>query len=346
MSNVAMLYHGNNEELHPAHRGFAESINADILSISNTSPHSVTSFYQEFSRGFHAGDYEVIIAEGSRPLYSGLSHKINHGSKLIYLCADHRLYELWNNTVEVDSVYNLFKYVAGTYGKSAVRTVAQHSIDGIIAVSDYVKKYLDPIFQERVPTQIAHPYIQSEIFDRLRENCPNLNEKKALTVGRATRYKGVDLLVEAWPYVREFHPDAELHIVGNGHPESLEDTLGVTVHGFVDDIVDVYANASLYVQPSRVDPFPVTVLEALRSGLPTLVTESTGNRSEVMEITDELIAPASPSELSAAVSWYFSLSQERKQKFSDSARNRGMQFGPNKRKKIFREKFQKLITQC
>ncbi len=49
MSEITMLYYGNNEELHSAHRGFAESIDAVVLSILNISPHSVKSFYQELN---------------------------------------------------------------------------------------------------------------------------------------------------------------------------------------------------------------------------------------------------------------------------------------------------------
>jgi len=329
-----MLYHGNSEELHPAHRGFAESIDADILSISETSPHSMKSFYQELSRGYSIGKYDTVIAEGSRPLYTGMIHKMIHGSNLIYLCADHRLYDLWNGSVEVDSAYSFFKHVLGTYGKPGVRAVAQHSVDGIIAVSEFVEDYLRPIFRDRVPTRIAHPYIQPDLYEQLGQATPELTRKVAVTVGRATRYKGVDLLVDAWPAVRDRHPNAELRIVGDGHPESYADTPGVRVLGFVDDIVDAYADAGLYVQPSRVDPFPVTVLEALRTGLPAVVTESTGDYTEITEIDDRLIAPTTVDGLSEAISWYFDRSQTEKQELSNAAKRRGKRFGPDERKRI------------
>lgn len=342
MSDIAMLYHGNNEELHPAHRGFAESINADIVSVSNSSPHSGKSFYQEFTRGYSIGDYDTVIAEGSRPLYTGVIHKMVHNSNLIYLCADHRLYDLWNNSVEVDSAYSFLKHIFATHGKPGIRSVAQHSVDGIIAVSKFVEEYLRPIFREQVPTRISHPYIQPEQYEQLGQAVPDVDQKVVLTVGRSTRYKGVDLLVDAWPKVREEYPNAELRIVGNGHPESYADTPGVNVLGFVDDIVETYADVGLYVQPSRVDPFPVTVLEALRTGLPAVVTESTGNYTEISEVADQLIASTTVAGLSEAINWYFDQSQAKRQELSNAAKHRGERFGPDERKQAFREEFEKL----
>lgn len=340
-----MLYHGHAEELHPAHRGFAESIDADIVSVSNTSPHTTKSFYQELVRGYSIGKYETVIAEGSRPLYTGLIHKMIHGSTLIYLCADHRLYELWNSSVEIESVYTFFKYLLGEYGKPVVRAIAQYGVDGIIAVSDFVKEYLRPIFGNSVPIHIAHPYIQPDLYNRLGDIEPNLEQKTALTVGRSTRYKGVDLLVDAWPAIRERHPNAELHVVGDGHSESYANTAGVTVRGFVEDITNVYANAGLYVQPSRADPFPVTVLEALRAGIPTVVTESTGSQSEVKKLDDRLIASTTSEGLSKCVNWFFDCETDTKQRLSNYAKERGRWFNSGHKKQYFRRKFEELMTE-
>lgn len=343
MENLAMLYHGNSEDLHPAHRGFAESIEADILSVSEVSPHSAKSFYQEFKRGHSIGKYDTIIAEGSRTLYSGFIHKMRYNSNLVYLCADHRLHNLWNNSIEVNSLYSLSKNLIGTYGKPVVRAIAQHGIDGIIAISEFVQDYLHPIFQNHVPISIAHPYIQPGLYERLARLDPDLNKNIVVTVGRPTWYKGVDLLVDAWSKVRENHPKAELHIVGKSHPESYSDTKGVTVRGFVEDLTSVYESASLYVQPSRIEPFGVAVLEALRAGLPAVVTNTTGARSEIAELDDRLITSATSNELAEAVDWYFDTSRKKRNKLSDVAKYRGKQFGPCERKRIFQEKFENLL---
>ncbi|MGB9960664.1 glycosyltransferase family 4 protein (plasmid) [Halobacterium sp. MBLA0001] len=322
---------------------YAESIDADIVSVSSTGPHTAKSFYQEFARGYSIGKYDTVIAEGSRPLYTGLIHRLIYGSNLVYLCADHRLYELWNSSVNVDSAYDFFKYVLGEYGKPVVRTIAQRGVDGIIAVSEFVKEYLRPIFGDAVPIRVAHPYIQPDLYDRLSSIEPNFGQKKAVTVGRPTYYKGVDLLVDAWPAVREQHPSAELHIVGKGHPESFAETAGVTVRGFVEDLVEVYANAELYVQPSRIEPFGVAVLEALRAGVPPVVTESTGSRSEIKEINDRLIASTTTDGLRKVINWYFDCSRAKKEGLSSASKRRGEKFESEFRKKLFRQELQSSV---
>lgn len=356
MSNVAMLHHGN--DFHPAHRGFAESIDADIISVAEFAPQSKKSmygkfkswssigpFFEEFKNGCLIDGYDIIISEGSRPLYSAFIHKLFHDSKVIYLCADHRLREIWQNSVDIESVYTFFKYLLGRYGKEPMRTVAQKGIDGIIAVSEFVIEYLRPIFQNRVASQVVHPYVQPDLFEWLGETAPNLDQKTVVTVGRNRKYKGIDILVDAWPKVRKQHPNAKLNIVGKGHPESYENTPGVNVLGFVEDIKDVYASAGLYVQPSRADPFPVTVLEALRAGLPTVVTESTGNYTEVAKLDDQLIAPTTSDGISKAVNWYLERSQKEKSELSSAARIFGEQFGPKQGKERFRQGYKELIKQ-
>lgn len=344
MSTVAMLYHGSSEELHPAHRGFAEAIDADLVSISETSPHSITSFYQELTRAYAIGEYETVIAEGSRPLYTGVAHKTIHGSKLVYLCADHRLYDLWNNSVEVHSAYSLFKHLLGTHGKPVVRTVSQHGIDGIIAISEFVKEYLQPIFEDNVPTRVANPYIQPGLYEQLSQAEPELNSNVALTVGRPTRYKGVDLLAKAWPSVRKQYSNAELRIVGKGHPGSYEEYPGVTVLGFVDDIAEEYANAAVYVQPSRIEPFGVAVLEGMCAGLPAVITEMTGARVEITELDENLIAPTTPEGLSEAITWYFDRPLSEKKELAQAAKKRGNQFNAERCKETFRRQYLDLIS--
>jgi glycosyltransferase involved in cell wall biosynthesis len=133
--------------------------------------------------------------------------------------------------------------------------------------------------------------------------------------------------------------------VGGGHSKSYENTAGVTVRGFVEDITEVYANAGLYVQPSRIDPFPVTVLEALRAGIPTVVTESTGSRSEIKKLDDRLIASTTSEGLSECVNWFFDCEMGLKQELSDNAKEYGKEFNSRHRRQQFREKFEKLVAE-
>lgn len=100
-----------------------------------------------------------------------------------------------------------------------------------------------------------------------------------LCVGRLTRQKGQDLLLDAWPRVTAVAPDALLVLVGDGDLLPVlraRAPAGVRFAGAVDDVRPWYAAADLVVQPSRWEGLPLTLLEALASGRAVVSTDVPG----------------------------------------------------------------------
>jgi glycosyltransferase involved in cell wall biosynthesis len=101
----------------------------------------------------------------------------------------------------------------------------------------------------------------------------------AVCVGRVTRQKGQDMLLTAWPAVRRRCPEAELRIVGDG--SLLAALRGWAPPGvrFVPPVIDPrpwYAAADVVVLPSRWEGLSLTLLEALASGCPVVVSDILG----------------------------------------------------------------------
>jgi len=336
-ARIAMLY----QDPHPAHRGFAEAIGADLVDYHRLPVGSLgDTIAEDVVNGLRYPDYDVYLVEGSRPLYAALTRRVTRGGKLVYLCADYGLHELGSTDFEGDSA---FKSLIGRFGTPAVRTVARRGIDGVVAVSEFAAEFTQPIVGPNTPITVAHPYIQPESYAALDDVSPNLSADVAVTVGRAWRYKGVDLLVEAWPAVRKAFPEAELHVVGSGHPESYGEVAGVHRRGYVEELADAFEPASLFVQPSRVDTFPVSTLEAMRAGLVPIVTETTGTRSEAHQIDPSLVVPADPASLSDGVRGYFRRTHNEREPLSAQARSRAERFDPDSRKAAFREAFHDVL---
>lgn len=101
--------------------------------------------------------------------------------------------------------------------------------------------------------------------------------KELLFVGNLIQRKGIDLLLNALPYVAE---EYKLHIVGEG-PERealkaqmialrLEDK--VIFHGFLqgDALKELYAESDIFILPTREDCFGLVILEAMCAGLPVI----------------------------------------------------------------------------
>lgn len=100
-----------------------------------------------------------------------------------------------------------------------------------------------------------------------------------LFVGRFVPSKNIGLLLEAFDYVNQFH-DTELVLVGDGPLRDklemkasklrLEDSVEFT--GYVDneELPTYYRDADIFVLSSRNDNHPITILEAMSSGIPVV----------------------------------------------------------------------------
>ncbi len=340
--DVAMIYHG--ESPHPAHHGFANVVNADLLSLDRYSLPRLSlesSVPEEIANGILLPDYDIYIVEGTRALYGALANQLISDSTLIYLAGDQALYKLLNPSYEHTSTLNS---LISEFGMGPLRYMVNKYINGIIAVSNFSLGYTTEVVTGK-PSAVANPYIQPDLFEELGQITPDLTNKTAITVGSFDRYKGQDLLVTAWQGVRREHPDAQLKLVGEGYPQSLEETPGVEVLGYVDDLPDALASASLYVQPSRMDNFPVSVLEALRAGLPAIVTETTGNKSVIKQIDEHMITSTTIESIESGIVRYFNQPLSRRKDLSETARVHGSTFDCRSQKDAFQSAFCHVINE-
>ncbi|MDC0585100.1 glycosyltransferase [Planctomycetota bacterium] len=112
---------------------------------------------------------------------------------------------------------------------------------------------------------------------------------KVITVSRLNKAKGIDVLLRAFSGASKKYPKAELEIVGGGELEdelkSLAVSLGVSgrTHflGNRNDIADLLSKADIFAMTSRQENHSVAILEAMRAGLPLVVTDVGGNSESI-----------------------------------------------------------------
>jgi len=100
-------------------------------------------------------------------------------------------------------------------------------------------------------------------------------------IGRIAREKNLGLLLEAWEMLKPMRGSAQLVLVGRG---PLEDDIrrreipGVHVSGLLQGpaLSEAYASADVFAFPSATETFGNSLLEAMASGLPSLVARAGG----------------------------------------------------------------------
>ena len=129
----------------------------------------------------------------------------------------------------------------------------------------------------------------------------------ALSVGRVSPEKRLDVLLEAVELARSQVPGLRLVIVGDGPArEELESAAPACaaflgeLHG--EDLAAVYASADLFCFPSTTDTFGQVLLEAGASGLPVVAADAGGVRELIDDgATGILVTPDDPAALARTI---------------------------------------------
>jgi glycosyltransferase involved in cell wall biosynthesis len=160
-----------------------------------------------------------------------------------------------------------------------------------------------------------------------------------LSLGRLSREKGVETLVEAFGAVAEAVPEARLIVAGDG-PEKQRllktvaalDEAGklVSFPGNVDNPVAAHAAADIFVMPSFYEGFGLSAVEAMASGTP-VVASSVGGLPELLSHgkCGVLVRPGRADELAAAIISLSRDSRERK-RLAAAGRKRSKDFPVSK----------------
>ncbi|MEU5881189.1 glycosyltransferase family 4 protein [Spirillospora sp. NPDC047279] len=129
----------------------------------------------------------------------------------------------------------------------------------------------------------------------------------AVCLGRHSRQKGQDVLLEAWPAVSARCPRARLALVGdadgNGRGGAAARPLNDTIATFpaTDDPRPWLAAADVVVMPSRWEGLPLVALEALATGRSVVGTRIPGLTEVVPAGAGRLVPAGAPQPLADAV---------------------------------------------
>lgn len=156
-------------------------------------------------------------------------------------------------------------------------------------------------------------------------------------VGRLSREKGADVLLESLPEVDI--PQLTASLIGDGPLRSdlerrvrtlgLEDT--VRFHGLVPDAASVYRAFDAFVLSSRTEGTPISLFEAMHAGVPVVAARVGGVPDVVRDdVEARLVPPEDPAALAAALRSLHEEPEAAEERASRARRRLVREFGPDR----------------
>lgn len=223
-----------------------------------------------------------------------------------------------------------------TVGAGHLVRRATADLAALTTISDWceerLRRVVDGPLIRRVPPGVDVDLFTPDIDGtRLRRQWGVPDDAPLVTcISRLVARKGQDVLIDAWPRVRERHPTAWLAIVGSGPDEddlreaaeALGPDAGVIVTGGVpwEDLPAAYAAGDLFVMPCRtrrlgtdVEGLGIVFLEAAACGKAVVAGDSGGAPETVQDgITGSVVDGRRPAQIVEAIDRWLSDPQGRR----------------------------------
>ena len=122
----------------------------------------------------------------------------------------------------------------------------------------------------------------------------NIRCKVVLCAGRIDSWdvKGFDRIITIWSHLAPRFPDWRLQIAGGGCEAKVSELKGLALQsgvgsqidflGQISDMPSLYSNASIFALPSRIEGFPMVLIEAMSQGCVCCAFEMGGAVREMM----------------------------------------------------------------
>jgi glycosyltransferase involved in cell wall biosynthesis len=190
-------------------------------------------------------------------------------------------------------------------------------LDGLICNAHWQVREIPPTYQGRVfkLNQLFTPHRRLDAAEiaALRQSLGVAPDQYLVgAAARLAKSKGLDTLIGAFRAADL--PNARLVILGEGRERRrLERLLGpnMAMPGFRKNVKDYYQALDLFVCPSRREPLPLVILEALDAGLPIVASTANGCRELIEEYGGDLFPIDDVAALAALIRRHASVPRQR-----------------------------------
>lgn len=182
--------------------------------------------------------------------------------------------------------------------------------------------------------------IYNGVKEKSIEHKENENNINFLFVGRMTREKGVDILIDAFNEICIDNNSVHLYLVGTGEIDSsYYHCDNIHFEGFSTELSNYYINASWYISLTSRENCSISVIDALSYGLPVITTDVGGNPELIQDgYNGFLIERTKDAVISLFNIQIKKITREQKEEFSKNAQfSFNKQFDIRNQKKLYKE---------
>jgi len=233
------------------------------------------------------GNFDVIIdSENGIPFFTPL-----YSRKPVFLLIHHIHQEVFREHLKFP-----FSNIAQFIESKVMPVIYKNKT--VITVSDSSKQEIEKIKRNSTnDIEVIHPGINTKSF------APGEKTPYAsfLYLGRLKPYKNIDIAIKAFSIVTKKNPDAKLIIAGYGESfkslnklvQSLYLTGSVTFLGPVSEKVktELLTKSWMVIQPSMIEGWGITVIEANASGTPVIASDVNGLRDSIIHERTGILVP-------------------------------------------------------
>jgi glycosyltransferase involved in cell wall biosynthesis len=223
----------------------------------------------------------------------------------------HSHHRYWDLIAYLVSLFNKVKTVTSVQSKVRGKKLLSYKASKLIAASGVIRDHLIAVFKIResrievinncVDEGLLNPHVNSISFKQ--NDIINLG-----FVGRFNKEKGVDVLLQAYRMLVNERNNYSLTLVGDGEEKSNLESY-IKQHNllvkFVKPVEDVFNYMQMFdiiILPSRVDPFPLVMLEAGIMKKPFIGSNVDGIAELIThEVDGLLVEPEEPIKLKNAI---------------------------------------------
>lgn len=188
-----------------------------------------------------------------------------------------------------------------------------------VALSNQIQK--TALDEYRLPSNHIPVILNGVNLSKCRpKQCYTVNGSfKILHVGRFEEVKNHSGMIDAFEIFHAKHPDSELHFVGDGTKRPLitqvvqEKNLSnaVVFHGLQANVHEFLSRADIFTLPSLYEGIPLSIAEAMGTGLPIVAT-AVGGIPDMLDDKSALLVPVDTEKIATAFEKYYEEEELRK----------------------------------